>query len=263
MSTPHTKETAPLDEVGRLFQRQQVDVFFFERIVQGIYEAILKPGDTAIDGGAHCGQHSFPLAQAVGKEGKVFCFEPIPTMAQDLCKQAKEWGLTQIKVFETALGDTAGKTTFNWITSYPGYSGTKLIPTNYPFIPTVEEIEVDITTLDSMPELVDGLRFIKLDIEGSEYATLNGAVNLLAQQRPSMVLEHGWRANEFYNYTPDDFFNFFARHNYALYDIFGRPYTSRDIKDRVPWCLFAAPPGSEDEHNVLAQIPAIIAKAYG
>jgi predicted methyltransferase len=49
----------------------------FEAVLRRVYESVLKPGDVAIDAGAHIGSHTFPMALTVGPEGKVYAFEPI------------------------------------------------------------------------------------------------------------------------------------------------------------------------------------------
>ena len=35
----------------------------YERIIQEVYEAVLRVGDTAVDIGAHLGRHTLPMAR--------------------------------------------------------------------------------------------------------------------------------------------------------------------------------------------------------
>ena len=50
-------------------------------IDQGMVDALrtfLRPGDVAIDIGAHCGDTAVPMALAVGRQGAVLALEPNP-----------------------------------------------------------------------------------------------------------------------------------------------------------------------------------------
>jgi precorrin-6B methylase 2 len=58
--------------------------------IQSVYEAVLQPGDTVIDGGAHSGKHTIPMAHAVGSAGRVFAFEPSPKPYGRLSKNLAE-----------------------------------------------------------------------------------------------------------------------------------------------------------------------------
>ena len=57
---------------------------FFEEIINAIYSAILKPGDLAVDCGAHSGLHTFPMSKLVGLSGRVVAVEAIPDVAAGL-----------------------------------------------------------------------------------------------------------------------------------------------------------------------------------
>ena len=56
----------------------------FERITQSFYTNIVRAGDTVIDGGAHTGRHTIPLARVVGPDGMVIAFEPLAKVAETL-----------------------------------------------------------------------------------------------------------------------------------------------------------------------------------
>ena len=56
----------------------------YEAIIEEVYEGVLRPGDVAIDIGAHCGRHTIPLAKRVGAAGKVIAVEPLPMCRTEL-----------------------------------------------------------------------------------------------------------------------------------------------------------------------------------
>lgn len=59
-------------------------------------ELKLKPGMTVCDMGSGNGYHTLPMAEAVGKEGKVFAVEVQPEMIEMLKKRAEAKGITNI-----------------------------------------------------------------------------------------------------------------------------------------------------------------------
>ena len=56
----------------------------------------LKPGMAVCDMGSGNGYHTLPMAEAVGKDGKVYAVEVQPEMIEMLHERAKEKGITNI-----------------------------------------------------------------------------------------------------------------------------------------------------------------------
>src|SRR5256885_5136506 len=50
-----------------------------------LWRKIIKPGDVALDVGAHIGAHTLALASLVGREGHVHAFEPQRMAFELLC----------------------------------------------------------------------------------------------------------------------------------------------------------------------------------
>lgn len=67
-----------------------------EATLQMRAELNLKPGMTVCDMGSGNGYHTLPMAEAVGKDGKVFAVEVQPEMIEMLHKRAQEKGITNI-----------------------------------------------------------------------------------------------------------------------------------------------------------------------
>jgi 23S rRNA U2552 (ribose-2'-O)-methylase RlmE/FtsJ len=51
---------------------------FFETVITALYRGVVREGDLVLDGGAHIGAHTGPLARCVGKSGKVVAVEALP-----------------------------------------------------------------------------------------------------------------------------------------------------------------------------------------
>lgn len=134
-------------DIPRLFALQDRDNIF-ETIIAGLYRAVLRPGDLAVDGGANEGMHAFPLAELVGPSGRVLAFKPIPWRAETLAHAARERAMPQLRVFVQALAERGGTAPFHWIRNADGYSG--LQPRAYPVVPDVEMLSVPTVALDTL-----------------------------------------------------------------------------------------------------------------
>ncbi len=210
-----------------------------ERVIRGIYEHILRPGDTVIDGGANHGIHSFPLSEKVGETGRVISIEANPFLAKKVESFVKQHDLRNIEVVIKALG-AKDAYTFFYITECDGWSGIR----KRPDLPS-QEVMTPLIRLDTIAREKDlsNVRFIKLDLEGGEYHTLCGARNIMhADNGPMIILENGRQgAADFYGYTKEDWFHIFEEAGYKTFDLFGRPITPDAWNDPdIYWYSIAA-----------------------
>lgn len=209
----------------------------FETLIGQCYTAELRAGATAVDGGAHTGLHTAPMAEIVGSGGFVLAFEPVPHLAADLRQRFA--GVPQISVYEKALSDQEGLASFQHIVNEPSLSSLfkRDLGTAYPN-PRAEELRVERVLLDRFADM--SVRFIKLDLEGGEYFALLGSRKLLALQRPVVVLECGRRdAAMQAGYDADAFFSLFAGLDYHLLDLFGSAFGPAQFD--LPWDSRAVP----------------------
>jgi FkbM family methyltransferase len=238
---------------------------FFEHIIQSIMRCYVRPGDIVVDGGASRGRHTFPLCKMVGKEGRVYAVEPLPVRAEQLKSRTNEF--RQLSVIEAALVDFRGHTVFNYVKNDDAYSG--IGQRDYPFEPDVELLTVSALTLDDIIPETEVVRFLKLDLEGGEFAALKGARRILGRDRPLVVFEHGGRRSAVHNgYDLAEFQKFWSNLDYRLVDLFGRPREGNRFADNTVWYLMAA--GSPEAVKLIENlhIPVILAsqamaKAHG
>jgi len=216
----------------------------FEDTVEKIYRAWLKPGDRAVDVGAHRGAHLFPMAEAVGPTGKIYAFEPIKPMFAALKKKLKSKQINHVKLFNLALAQEAGTASFNYFENRPAFSGLEKRGT--PFDDTeggLQSVTVECATLDSKLPLFRKISAIKLDIEGGELHALMGARKCLAKSRPLVVFENGRQASaNVYGYTADDFFEFFASVSMKVFWLSGEEFVPADWQKNKPCWEFVALP---------------------
>ena len=71
----------------------------------------LKPGQTAIDIGAHKGAYTYWMSKYVGKDGKVFAFEPQPKLYNQLNKLLEHSNNYNVNLELLALSSSKGEDT--------------------------------------------------------------------------------------------------------------------------------------------------------
>lgn len=125
-------------------------------------------------------------------------FEPLPDFYQNL---EKNYG-KRCQIFNTALSDKKGESTFNYVVSNPAYSG--LQKRNYDK-PNEKDTTITVQTnlLDNILTPNTKVDFIKIDVEGGEYQVLKGAKKIITHNQPHIIFEHGLGAADVYGTTPE------------------------------------------------------------
>lgn len=174
-------------QVARVTKKFRKKVNEFES--QYILSAIEK-GQTALDVGAHVGGFTYYMQQAVGKNGKIFSFEPQSTPRKLLLhhKELLQWD--NVVVVNSALSNSIGSTTLH-VPSYKGKEDTEaatiLVRPDQEFY-TTEKVTTD--TIDSYCQqhnLSPG--FIKIDVEGNELKVVQGALEIINKCSPKFFVE--------------------------------------------------------------------------
>jgi hypothetical protein len=107
------------------------------------------------------------------------------------------------------------------------------------------------------------VRFVKMDLEGGEFHALLGTTSIL-HDRPLVIFENGLEnAANLYGYASEDWFSLFERVDFAVFDLFGRPFC-RDYwhAGGMPWYFIAAARGSPDERFVQRRAPNLVRRLY-
>jgi len=175
---------------------------------------IVRPGDIAVDVGAHIGYIGLYLTKLVGPQGHVYCFEP---GSNNHPYTAKNLGThPNTTVFQKGVGDSCGQLEFV-IENLSGQNNSFL--KNYECLDLLQKSQglraesqvqlIDVVTLDSLMDDVGRIDFVKVDAEGFEWPVLKGAQRLLATQSPAITLEMQFdRQEQFENV---------ASHGYRLF----------------------------------------------
>jgi FkbM family methyltransferase len=176
----------------------------YDRLTRIILKKYVKRNYNCIDVGCHKGE-ILDLILDYAPEGKHYAFEPIPYLYDELKNKYKY----KAEIFPYALSDNSGETTFHLIKNAPAYSGIKR--RRYDITnPEIEEIKVDLKTLDEIIPLNEKIHLIKIDVEGGDFGVLKGAKNLLKMNKPIVIFECGKGASDYYGTSPVDLYNFIS-----------------------------------------------------
>ena len=217
----------------------------FERMTESFYSKVVRDGDIVVDGGAHTGRHTIPLARLVGPEGAVIAFEPLTFAAEKLSRLLSATALdSRVRLRREALSRATGTSAFFVVHNMPEFSGLRS-RAYVEFVPEQTEVQVDVATIDEVlnqDQRSGPLSLVKLDLEGGEFRALQGAEQTLRAWGSCCVFENGLESSAD-DYGPEEFFEFFKSIDYELYDILGCPVDRTRWTQSGPW-QFVAMPGA-------------------
>lgn len=219
----------------------------YDRLTRTIIKNSLRNNSNCIDIGCHKGQ-ILDLMIKYAPAGKHYAFEPIPYLFDELQKKYKDKAM----VYPFALSDTSGKTSFQLVKNAPAYSGIK--KRHYDIAnPNIEEIFVELRTLDEIIPKNEIIHFIKIDVEGAEFCVLKGGKNLLKKNKPIILFEFGKGASDYYGTKPSDLFIFLTQEiGLQIFTLYG--YTK--AKQHLSQLEFEDLYNSEKEYYFIA-VPSI------
>jgi len=140
-----------------------------------------RPGAVYWDVGANLGHYAIVMANAVGRKGRVFAFEPEPRVRERLAENLALNGCTNVTVVPRGLSDHGGTATF-YVASDQAAGTHSLVSQD----PDGQLTTIELTTGDAF--VGDGNPLpsvIKIDIEGAELAALRGMDALLHE--PALI----------------------------------------------------------------------------
>jgi FkbM family methyltransferase len=170
-----------------------------------IMQKVLKTDSSAIDIGCHKGEILDEILR-LAPNGKHFAFEPLPHLYEFLKYKYKG---NQIVISPVALFNSKGTTDFNYVIDAPAFSGIRKRKYDLPDV-RINQLKVDTDLLDNLIPENQKLDFIKIDVEGAEFAVLQGGIKTIQRNKPVIIFEFGLGAADFYGSKPADFFSFLS-----------------------------------------------------
>jgi FkbM family methyltransferase len=147
---------------------------------------VLNAGMKVLDVGTHLGYEAMLASTLVGHAGKIVAFEPQGDIAAWARINLQKY--PQARLVQAAAGESSGVADFEDLgimrSAFSGMTGASAggRPTR--------TYRATVTTLSAALRL-DGrpVDFIKCDAEGAEMSILRGAIDILTQDKPFLVLE--------------------------------------------------------------------------
>lgn len=193
-----------------------------------LIQYVVKPGDTVLDIGANFGVYSYYLSSAVGPNGCVYAFEPIPTTCNSFRMIAKVLRLQNVELFEKACGDKPGVLKFTvplqengaiipGIVHMSGRNNSRAGKERHARFERHKEVECEVIVIDDFLPTLERVSFIKCDVEGADFYALRGARKTIERNKPLVVTEiNPWFLDGF-GVDLKEFVGFFEAMGYRLY----------------------------------------------
>lgn len=188
------------------------------------YQNYLKKGDVVIDIGANIGTITIVSAIKVGNTGKVYSVEAHPRIFQYLTGNIKQNNLTNVKLFNFAVGDKTGTVTFSNIASD---GQNKIIDDNK------NGSSVSLIKIDDMNIKESTIDLLKIDVEGYEKFAFLGSENTLKKTN-CVYFEAVPKHYKNYGYSFLDIYNILNNHNFKLFRFVENKKISLITHDYIP-----------------------------
>lgn len=222
----HVAVATPLEPIGRRlrwlagvpqrFRHPELwDLYLEDRRTRTALAALVEPGDTCVDVGAHIGSTLAELCR-LAPGGSHHAFEPVPYKARWLRRK-----FPSVTVVEAATSDENGVARFFDAVDRPGFSSLQRPVGDH----RIRNYEVEVVRLDDELAELERIDLLKIDVEGAELPTLRGANDLLRRHRPVVLFECGPDLQlQHFGYKRPDLFDFFSELGYDLYSIVDHVY---------------------------------------
>ena len=153
-----------------------------------ILSSFIGEGDTFLDIGANQGAYSLIASNLVGVSGLVVSIEPQPKFASNIKKSLALNPQHKFQVHQMAVGNFNG--TIDLVIPH-SYSGTAGVYSEHSGRDRHRKLQVPIRCFDDSIDWQNfpGSVFLKLDIEGAEFAFLKGAEKMVATLTPTLLME--------------------------------------------------------------------------
>jgi len=158
----------------------------WERRIVELYKTIVKKGDIVLDCGAFIGLHTLELSKLVEDTGKVYSFEPIPAVADCVEKTMEEKNINNVVLVRKPLYSSSN-IKLEFVSDLSGLSSVA----DYRRKAFKYKYKVNSICIDDFINIPKDkkISFIKIDVEGSEFKVLEGAIKTIKKYRPTIIFE--------------------------------------------------------------------------
>ena len=171
-------------------------------------------GDIVLDIGANIGYYTLMFAKLVGEQGQVFAFEPEPENFALLQQNVEINGYHNIVLVQKAISNQNGTIQLYLCDDNQGMHRI------YDSVCCNSSIAIESIRADDYFQASQQIDFIKMDIEGAEYAALQGMHNILIQnQAVKIMTEFSPLALFEYGFDSRDYINTLLKYGFTLFSL--------------------------------------------
>ncbi|MHA1492207.1 MAG: FkbM family methyltransferase [Promethearchaeota archaeon] len=200
-----------------------INSFYLLYLSKGKYETLetdyikknVKNGDFVLDIGANIGYFTLILAKLIGKEGKVFAFEPEPNNFSLLSKNVSINGYKNVILINKAVSNKNGKVKL--FLNEENIGDHRIFDSN----DGRQSIEVETIRLDDyFKNYNEKIKFIKMDIQGAEMDAIQGMVNLIQKSKELKILSEFYPLGlELFGIEPREYLNLLIKLKFNLFSL--------------------------------------------
>lgn len=209
--------------------------------------SFLKPGDVAIDIGAYTGDTAIPMAIALGKTGTVLALEPNKYVFPVLEKNA-ELVRDKGNIIPLPFAATPTDCSMEFEYSDPGFcnggfhEGISKWKHAHMYKLQVQGKNFTNYLEENHKNLINSIRYIKVDAEGFDCAVLESLSTIISRQKPAIRVEVFKHSDLIYRKR---LYHFLKNHNYRIFyfggvsDYRGQLISEEDLMKWKHYDMFA------------------------
>ncbi len=178
-----------------------------------VFKKLLRSGMVVLDIGANVGYYTLLAAEAVGASGRVYAFEPEPSRFRLLEKNIQANGLKNVSPVSKAISNKTGTARL--------YLNPRKNPADHRLFDSSdhrESIDVETTRIDDFfKDQVRPIHVIKMDIQGSEVAALEGMRETIRRNKELVIITEFWPEGlRKGGFSPSEFLGTLVAEGFAL-----------------------------------------------
>ena len=207
----------------------------------------IRPRWTVVEIGANLGYFTKLFQALVGNNGQVHAFEPVPSTFQQLQSSLPK-GSNHCTLYNLGTAKEAGEVTFHIPLNDHGQATMSAHDCNSWKSREIKEVACSVIKLDEFTPIssLAKIDFIKIDVEGAELPSLQGAEHILRKHKPLLFVEVCKAWIKSFHYTLKEMDTFLTSLGYTNFKVVdSTPFTIKSIES------FIQNKGDEKSFNLL------------
>ena len=184
---------------------------------------VIHSGFSIVEIGANQGYYTSLFQKLVGKNGTIHAFEPLPTTFE-LLEGSVRFDLPNIHLYNLGTFDTKGEFKFHLPKNDHGQATMSPHDCNSWKSREIDEVSCSVIKLDEFTPIssLSKIDFLKIDVEGAELPSLQGAESILRKHKPLLFVEvcKAWMKS--FGYNAKELEAFLRSLSYNKFELVGR-----------------------------------------